>query len=150
MSALSQRDPDVAAIIADEEVRQCETLEMIASENYASAAAYRTEENGQPLDTSGDLDGIHFNDAIGLGRALHQNPATGACLVRRLYAYATGRAPARREMAWIRYLEKNFSESGYRVPDLMRRIATSGNLYRVTEPSAMMVSRTGLTEETSP
>ena len=38
MSALSQRDPDVAAIIADEEVRQCETLEMIASENYASAA----------------------------------------------------------------------------------------------------------------
>jgi len=38
MSALSQRDPDVAAIIADEEIRQCETLEMIASENYASAA----------------------------------------------------------------------------------------------------------------
>ncbi len=38
MSALSERDPDVAAIIAREEVRQVETLEMIASENYASAA----------------------------------------------------------------------------------------------------------------
>jgi glycine hydroxymethyltransferase len=38
MSALSARDPEVAAIIADERVRQVETLEMIASENYASAA----------------------------------------------------------------------------------------------------------------
>ena len=38
MSVLSQRDPEVAAIIADERVPQVETLEMIASENYASAA----------------------------------------------------------------------------------------------------------------
>jgi glycine hydroxymethyltransferase len=38
MSVLSQRDPDVAAIIADERVRQVECLELIASENYASAA----------------------------------------------------------------------------------------------------------------
>jgi len=38
MSALEQRDPEIAAIIADEEVRQIESLEMIASENYASAA----------------------------------------------------------------------------------------------------------------
>jgi glycine hydroxymethyltransferase len=38
MSVLSRRDPEVAAIIADERVRQVETLEMIASENYASAA----------------------------------------------------------------------------------------------------------------
>lgn len=38
MSALQERDPAIAAIIADERVRQVETLEMIASENYASAA----------------------------------------------------------------------------------------------------------------
>ena len=38
MSTLEQRDPDVAAIIAAERVRQTETLEIIASENYASAA----------------------------------------------------------------------------------------------------------------
>jgi len=38
VSALEQRDPDVAAIIAAERVRQTETLEIIASENYASAA----------------------------------------------------------------------------------------------------------------
>ena len=38
MSALSTGDPDVASIIAGERVRQVETLELIASENYASAA----------------------------------------------------------------------------------------------------------------
>ncbi|MGK2965021.1 MAG: serine hydroxymethyltransferase [Tepidiformaceae bacterium] len=38
MTALERSDAEVAAIIADERVRQVETLEMIASENYASAA----------------------------------------------------------------------------------------------------------------
>ncbi|MGH2633222.1 MAG: serine hydroxymethyltransferase [Tepidiformaceae bacterium] len=38
MSVLSQRDPDVAAIIAEERTRQVECLELVASENYASAA----------------------------------------------------------------------------------------------------------------
>ncbi len=37
MNVLSHRDPDVAAMIEDEETRQVETLELIASENYASA-----------------------------------------------------------------------------------------------------------------
>ncbi len=38
MSVLSQRDPEIATIIAGERVRQVECLELIASENYASAA----------------------------------------------------------------------------------------------------------------
>ncbi len=38
MSVLAHADPEVAAIIADERTRQVESLEMIASENYASAA----------------------------------------------------------------------------------------------------------------
>jgi len=38
MSILHRADPEVAAIIDDERTRQVESLEMIASENYASAA----------------------------------------------------------------------------------------------------------------
>jgi hypothetical protein len=113
----------------------------LALENFDSDAEYRTAENGEPLDTSGELDGIEFTDAAGLGRALHDNPATAPCFVRRLYSYATGRPPARRDMPWIRYLEKSFAEDGYRAPDLMRRIATSDNFYRVSAPSAMLASR---------
>jgi len=113
----------------------------LALENFDSDAGYRTTENGEPLDTSGELDGFEFTDAAGLGRALHDNPATGPCFVRRLYSYATGRPPARRDMPWIRYLEKGFAEDGYRAPDLMRRIATSENFYRVSAPPAMLASR---------
>jgi hypothetical protein len=113
----------------------------LALENFDSDAGYRTTENGEALDTRGELDGIEFSDAAGLGRALHDNSATGPCFVRRLYSYATGRPPARRDMPWIRYLEKGFAEDGYRAPDLMRRIATSENFYRVSAPPAMLASR---------
>jgi hypothetical protein len=112
----------------------------LALENFDSDAGYRSAENGQPLDTSGELDGIEFTDAAGLGRALHDNPATGECFVRRLYSYATGRPAARRDMAWIRYLERSFAADGYRAPELMRRIATSGNFYRVAAPAPMLAS----------
>jgi hypothetical protein len=113
----------------------------LALENFDSDAGYRSAENGQPLDTSGELDGIEFTDAAGLGRALHDNPATGPCFVRRLYSYATGRPAARRDMPWIRFLEKSFAEDGYRPPELMRRIAASENFYRVTAPAPMLASR---------
>jgi hypothetical protein len=119
----------------------------LALESFDSDAGYRSAENGEPLDTSGELDGIEFSDAAGLGRALHDNPATAPCFVRRLYSYATGRAPARRDMAWIRYLEKSFADDGYRAPDLMRRIATSENFYRVAAPAPLLASRTASLEE---
>jgi hypothetical protein len=107
----------------------------LALENFDSDGSYRTAENGQALDTSGELDGIAFNDAPGLGRAMRENPATSACLVRRMYSYATGRGTSRRDMPWIRYLEKGFAADGYRPLDLMRRIALSPNLYRVSAPA---------------
>jgi hypothetical protein len=120
----------------------------LALENFDSDAGFRSAENGEALDTSGELDGREFTDAAGLGRALHDNPATAPCFVRRLYSYATGRPAVRRDMAWIRYLEKSFAQDGYRAPDLMRRIATSENFYRVTEAPPLFALRDASTEET--
>jgi Protein of unknown function (DUF1592)/Protein of unknown function (DUF1588)/Protein of unknown function (DUF1595)/Protein of unknown function (DUF1585)/Protein of unknown function (DUF1587) len=112
----------------------------LALENFDSDGEYRTRENGVTLDTSGELDGIPFTDAAGLGRAMHDNPATGACLVRRLYSYATGRTASRQDMPWIRYLERGFVADGYQVPELMRRIATSENLYRAAPATTEFVA----------
>lgn len=106
----------------------------LALEDFDSDASYRTTENGVPIDTSGELDGVQFRDAAGLAQAIHDNPATGPCLSRRLYSYATGRPVTRRDMPWIRELEKSFAADDYRVPELLRRIAASPNLYRVTAP----------------
>jgi hypothetical protein len=110
----------------------------LALENFDSDAGFRTAENGETLDTSGELDGREFTDAAGLGRALHDNPATAPCFVRRLYSYATGRPAVRRDMAWVRYLESSFAQDGFRATDLMRRIATSDNFYRVTVAAPML------------
>jgi hypothetical protein len=121
----------------------------LALENFDSDGEFRSSENGALLDTSGELDGIRFTDAAGLGQAMHDNPATAACLVRRLYSYATGRTASRHDMPWIRYLERGFIADGYHMPELMRRIATSENLYRAAPAAAELVASAGSIGETA-
>jgi hypothetical protein len=116
-----------------------------ALETFDADAGYRTRENGVPIDTSGELDGVEFSDAPGLGRALRDNPVTAACLVRRVYSYATGRGATRQDMPWIRYLEHSFIDEKYRVPELLRRIAVGRNLYRVAPPAPVASQTASLT-----
>ena len=106
----------------------------LALENFDGGSSYRQTENGASIDASGELDGVKFSDAIGLGKAMHDHPATPSCLVNRLYSYAAGRVPAKGESEFIKYLEKDFAANGYKLPELMRRIATSDALYHVSPP----------------
>ena len=103
----------------------------LALENFDGAGKFRLEENGFPIDTSGDLDGIAFEDSAGLGSALRNNHATTACLVNRLYAYASGTTFSSRD-PWMAYLEENFAKDGYSVKSLLKRIATSKSFYAVS------------------
>ena len=103
-------------------------------EQFDSLGEYRPTENGQAIDASGELDGVKFNDAASLGKALHDNPATPSCLVGRVYAYAAGRPSTKGEGDLIKYLNTSFAADGYRLPDLMRRIVTSDAFYRISAP----------------
>jgi hypothetical protein len=109
-------------------------------EQFDSLGEYRPTENGTPIDASGELDGVKFTDAASLGKALHDNPATPSCLVNRLYAYAAGRPAAKGEAELIKYLGTNFATSGYKLPDLMRRIVTSDAFYRITAPETAAIA----------
>lgn len=111
----------------------------LALETFDSAAGLRTTENDQPIDTSGDLDGIPFADSSGLGKAVSENPATTACLVRRLASYALGRPLGGGDTAWAKALDAGFADDDYRVPELMRRIATSESFYRIS-PAAVQAA----------
>src|SRR6185503_18624306 len=62
----------------------------LALENFDGAGAYRAEEKGQEIDASGAFDGKPFTGAVGLGKALHDNPALTSCLVKRAYSYGSG------------------------------------------------------------
>lgn len=102
----------------------------LALENFDGSGDFRTEENGVPLDTSGVLDNVKFNNAAELGKAVHGNRATASCAVNRMVAYGLGRPAVPGERAWVDGLNKAFAEGGYVVPDLMRRIATSPEFFR--------------------
>jgi hypothetical protein len=109
----------------------------LSLENFDSVGTHRPGENGTAIDASGEIDGVKFSNAEGLGKAVHDHPAVPACLVNRLYAYAVGRAPTKSETEWLNSdLKKAFAADGYRLKPLMRRIVTSDVFFRVVVPDS--------------
>ncbi len=104
----------------------------LAMEQFDGTGQFRTEENETQIDPSGELDGVAYDDAVGLGQALHDNPSAPACVTNRLYAYATGRPQVTSERQWMGYLEEKFAATGYKVPELLREMVLSDAFYRVT------------------
>jgi len=106
----------------------------LALENFDGAGRFRATEKGVALDTTGTLDGKAFADMQGLGAALHDHPALPTCLVRRMYSYGTGGPLTRADNPAVTALSTAFKESGFKVPDLMRVIATSDAFLEVVNP----------------
>ncbi|MDB5423798.1 MAG: hypothetical protein JWQ29_1214 [Phenylobacterium sp.] len=108
----------------------------LALENFDGAGQFRGDEKGFKIDASGELDGVAFTDAAGLGRAMRDNPATASCLVSRLYSYGVAREVARDDRPLVRYLGERFANDGYRMPALMRTIALSHAFRAASPPDA--------------
>ena len=102
-------------------------------ENFDGVGQFRSSENGANIDASGEIDGLKFTDSASLGKAVHDNPAATACLVNSLYRYAAGRDFDPSERDWQKWLGEQFAANGYRLPDLMKTIATSDAFYAVRE-----------------
>ncbi|WP_341916772.1 DUF1592 domain-containing protein [Hydrocarboniphaga effusa] len=102
-------------------------------ESFDGAGAFRHQENGVDIDTSGNLDGVEFTDVIGLGKALHDNPQLPWCAVRRTFAYATGTPSDSNNRRVLEFLSERFTDSGYQLPDLLREIALSSAFRKVYE-----------------
>jgi hypothetical protein len=106
----------------------------LALENFDADGSYRMTENGAQIDASGELDGVKFADAAGLGKATHDQSAATSCLVTRLYSYAEGRAPSKSETDWVKSLKESFASDGYKLPELLRRVAIGDPTYNVSAP----------------
>ncbi|MCA0202456.1 MAG: DUF1585 domain-containing protein, partial [Proteobacteria bacterium] len=102
-------------------------------ENFDGAGRFRTTEKGAVIDSSGALDGKQFDSVSGLGQAMHDHPALTSCLVRRLYSYGTGGPLSRADNPAVESLNKAFGEAGYRLPQLLRMIASSDAFYEIVE-----------------
>jgi hypothetical protein len=106
----------------------------LAMENFDSAGSFRATENDAPITTDGEIDGVKFDDAVGFTKAIHDHPQAPVCLVNRIFSFGVGRTPTKDENEWLNYQVKQFAADGYKVPDLMSRIATSPAFYRISTP----------------
>ncbi len=103
----------------------------LALENFDGVGTYRSEEKGQQIDASGTFDGKAFAGAVGLGQALHDNPALTSCLVKRAFSYGSGSAAGNDAQPLLAYFNTRFGEQGYKLPVLLREITTSDAFARV-------------------
>lgn len=107
----------------------------LAMEHFDTVGGYRAAENGVPIDTSGALDGIEFQDVAGLGMAMHDHPATTSCVVNRLYSFAVAREATKAEREWLSEdVQKSFARDGYRFEPLLRHMVMRDAFFRATKP----------------
>lgn len=97
----------------------------LSLENYDAVGSYRAHENGAAIDASGTFEGKHYTGLLGLSQRLRESRQVPACLVQRVFEYGVGRQALGTDAAALDEWEKAFAASGYRLPDLMRRIAMS-------------------------
>jgi len=113
-------------------------------EVFDGIGKFRKTENGASIDTTGDLDGQSFANPIELGQAFARSPLVGACLVENLYRYAVGREEVNTERRLLRYLEGQFEQSGYRLTELLREIASSEGFRTATRGDGQLASPSGV------
>jgi hypothetical protein len=94
-------------------------------ENFDSMGAWRTKDNGAPIDASGELDGTPFVGPLELAAALHEHPKLGRCIARNVFKYATSFADDADDIPVVDALGEDFRAAGYSMNSLLRAVAMS-------------------------
>ena len=103
-------------------------------ERFDGIGAFRTMENDASIDISGAMDGVSFQGAAGLGKAMAASPETSYCVAGRALEYATARPPDD-NVSLVETLDKQFAADGYNIRALFLRVATLPQSYQVkSEP----------------
>ncbi len=108
----------------------------LSLEQFDSIGGRRLLENNQPIDVSATLQGQNFVGATGLGKVLHDNPKVAACFARKMYAYGVGANSQRVSAAMVRTQLDSFAAGGYRLPVLLKALATSPQFFSAPPPEA--------------
>jgi hypothetical protein len=102
-------------------------------ENFDTTGQYRTADNGQPIDASGNLDGMTFSTLAQLGTAMRKNAAVGPCVVSKVYENALGREPVALDAPALDDLIAKFAAAGNRVDQLLVDL-TANDGFRFVAP----------------
>jgi hypothetical protein len=102
-------------------------------EGFDGMGNERALENGSPVDTSGDLDGMPLADARALATMLEDDPRVGRCMVTQLFRHAQGRLDTPEEAPVIDDIDARFAAADYRFLDLVVELATHDG-FRTAKP----------------
>ena len=97
----------------------------LALENFDSIGRYRDNENGLPIDASGEWGGSAFGNAAELGEMLAQNEHVESCLVRNFYRNVNGRAEDEQDPIQIEAMVESLAENGYVWKDFLADFVAS-------------------------
>jgi hypothetical protein len=96
-----------------------------AFENFDPIGAYRTTDNGLPVDPRGTFEGAPFRSARELGSLLRRDPRTSACVTRMLYRHATGHRETDGEARVLASLSEAFTRNEHRLRALLVELVAS-------------------------
>ena len=101
----------------------------LALEQYDGVGAYRTLDNGAPIDPSGQLSGgAAFAGPAELAQIIAKDPALPRCVAQHLLTYGLGRAPrvdSGLDTATLDAVTQSFNDSGQLFPKLVEAIVSS-------------------------
>lgn len=99
-------------------------------EGYDALGRFRAEEEGHPIDATGDV--ISGGDASGtfdgvveLSDRLAESEAVRSCVARQWFRFATGRVETSDDRCSLEALDRRFEESGYDLRELMIGLVTT-------------------------
>lgn len=106
----------------------------LGMEDFDQFGRFRTVyEGGQPVDSSGDVDGVTFDGARQLGALLAADPRVMSCLVKQLYRYGSARLETLDEAPALAQLNESFAAGGYRFEPLLLELVSSDGFRYTTE-----------------
>lgn len=105
-------------------------------DHFDPVGRFRTEDQGYPIDATGEIDGLVFDGAVEMAERLAQDPRFPRCVTERLWIYAQGRGPeADAAKAAIDDLRDQFAAAGYRFHDLVIAVVMHSSFgFRRGEP----------------
>lgn len=102
-------------------------------ENYDGVGRWRTQEGGETIDASGDLDGSTFSDGWDLAGEVADHPNFTPCVNETLVQFALGRVVGEGETELVDWHAAGFAQEGYRLRWLMEDIVMGPAFRRVGE-----------------
>jgi hypothetical protein len=99
-------------------------------ESYDAIGAYRTQENGIPIDSSGGIVGTtssdaDFGNAVDMVKALAVSPEVHECFVRQVYRFSVGRTETDADQCAIQNYTRAFTEKSFDLRELLVGVVSS-------------------------